>query len=48
VYVVIGDSLTALSAVDALRTNFTGNIVLIPTSQFGAFENTDVMLRKFK
>jgi hypothetical protein len=32
--------------VDALRTNFTGNIVLIPQSQFGAFENTDILMRK--
>lgn len=32
VYVILGDSVTALSAVDALRTNFTGNIVLIPQS----------------
>ena len=48
VYVIIGDSPTALSAVDALRSNFTGNIVLIPQSQYGAFENTDAMVRKFK
>lgn len=45
-YVILGDSLTALSAVDALRTNFTGNIVLIPQSQYGAFENTDIFTKK--
>lgn len=43
---VVGDSLTALSAIDALRMNFTGSIILIPVSQYGAFENTDIMLRK--
>lgn len=29
-FVVIGDSEAALSAVDALRTSFTGNVVVIP------------------
>jgi hypothetical protein len=37
VYVILGDSVTSLAAIDALRANFTGNIVLIPTSDFGAF-----------
>lgn len=45
-YVILGDSVTALSAIDALRANFTGNIVLIPQSPYGAFENTDVLSRK--
>jgi len=46
-FVVVGDSEAALSAVDALRTTFTGDIVLIPQSPYGAFENTDVLTRKF-
>jgi len=46
VYVILGDTLTALSAIDALRTNFTGNIVLVPQSEFGAFQNTDILYKK--
>ena len=46
-FVVVGDSEAALSVVDTLRTNFTGKIVLIPTSPFGAFENQDILVRKF-
>ena len=34
-FVVFGDSETALSAVDALRSNFTGEILLVTTSPFG-------------
>ncbi len=45
--VILGDSETALSAVDALRTSYTGKIVLIPTSPYGQFENFDIMTRKF-
>jgi thioredoxin reductase len=45
--VIIGDSETALAAVDALRTSFTGQITLIPCSPYGAFENQDVLRRKF-
>jgi len=44
--VVLGDNETALSAIDALRTNFTGRIIMIPCSNFGAFENTDIMKRE--
>lgn len=44
-FVILGDNETALSAIDALRTNFTGRIILVPCSNFGAFENTDVMKR---
>jgi hypothetical protein len=44
-FVVLGDNETALSVVDGLRTNFTGRIIMIPCSNFGAFENTDVMRR---
>ena len=29
-FVVVGDSEAALSAIDALRTTFTGDIILIP------------------
>jgi hypothetical protein len=32
IFVILGDSETALSAVDSLRTNFTGRIILVPTS----------------
>ena len=46
VYVVLGDSETALAAIDALRMSFTGEIVCIPTSSFGHFENTDILKRK--
>ena len=46
-FVVIGDSEAALSAIDALRTSFTGNIVCIPTSTYGQFENQDILKRKF-
>jgi len=46
-FVVIGDSEAALAAMDALRMGFTGNIVNIPVSQFGQFENHDVFKRKF-
>ncbi|CDW84041.1 pyridine nucleotide-disulphide oxidoreductase family protein [Stylonychia lemnae] len=47
VFAVIGDSEAALSAIDALRTQFTGRIVLIPTSSYGQFENLDILNRKF-
>jgi hypothetical protein len=36
-----------LSAIDALRTNFTGKIIVVPTSPYGSFENTDILTRKF-
>jgi nitrite reductase/ring-hydroxylating ferredoxin subunit/thioredoxin reductase len=43
VFVVLGDNETALAVIDALRTGFTGRIIMIPCSNFGAFENTDTM-----
>lgn len=46
-YVVIGDSAAALSAMDALRMGFTGNIINVPVSQYGQFENTDILNKKF-
>ena len=46
-FVVLGDSDAALSAMDALRMNFTGNIVCVPTGQLGQFENHDILKRKF-
>ena len=46
-FVVIGDSEAALAAIDALRMSFTGNIINIPVSQFGQFENQDVLKKKF-
>ena len=46
-FVVIGDSEAALAAMDALRMNFTGRIVNIPVSQYGQFENQDILKRKF-
>jgi len=46
-FVVLGDSEAALAAMDALRMSFTGNIVCIPTAQFGQFENIDIFRRKF-
>lgn len=45
--VVMGDSETALAAVDGLRTSYAGEIVLISTSPYGQFENMDVLRRKF-
>ena len=44
--VVVGDNETVLSAIDALRTNFTGRIVVIPVNAFGQFENLDIMKRQ--
>lgn len=43
--VVCGDNETALQAVESLRSTFTGRIILVPTSNYGAFENTDIMKR---
>ncbi len=43
----LGDTETALSAVDALRTSFTGEVLLVTTSPYGQFENLDVLRRKF-
>jgi 3-phenylpropionate/trans-cinnamate dioxygenase ferredoxin component len=45
-FVILGDNETALAAIDGLRTNFTGRIIMIPCSNFGAFENTDIMKRE--
>ena len=45
VFVIMGDNETALAAIDALRTSFTGRIILIPSSNYGAFENKDIMRR---
>jgi hypothetical protein len=45
VIVVLGDNETALSAIDGLRTNFTGRIIVIPSSNYGAFENVEIMHR---
>jgi len=46
-FVVLGDSETALSIIDALRAGFTGRVVVIPSSPYGQFENTDILCRKF-
>jgi hypothetical protein len=43
--VVLGDDETALAVVDGLRTNFTGRIVVVPTRDFGLFENLEIMKR---
>jgi hypothetical protein len=45
--VILGDNETSLSAIDALRSGFTGRIIVVPSSSFGAFENTDIMKRQF-
>ena len=47
VFVILGDTETALAAIDGLRTNFTGRIVVVPTSPYGQFENVDILNRKF-
>lgn len=46
-FIILGDSEAALSCADALRTSFTGEIVLVVMSPFGMFENQDVFKRKF-
>jgi len=46
-FVILGDSETALSCADALRTSFTGEIIVVVMSPFGMFENQDVFKRKF-
>jgi thioredoxin reductase len=46
-FVILGDSETALAAIDGLRAGFTGKIVVIPNSPYGQFENTDILNRKF-
>lgn len=45
--VVLGDSQETLAAIDALRQCFTGTIVCIPISQYGNFENYDILRKKF-
>lgn len=47
VYVVIGDSEAALSAILTLRWAYTGQIILFPTTPSGSFQNKDILLRKF-
>ena len=44
-FVILGDNETSLAAIDALRTNFTGRIVVIPCNNYGSFENVDIMKR---
>ena len=46
-FVILGDSETALAAIDGLRAGFSGKIIVIPSSPFGQFENTDILNRKF-
>jgi hypothetical protein len=46
-FVVLGDSEAALAAIDGLRAGFTGRIVVVPSSPYGQFENTDILNRKF-
>jgi len=46
-FVVLGDSEAALAAIDGLRASFTGRIVVVPSSPYGQFENTDILNRKF-
>lgn len=44
--VVLGDNETSLATIDALRTSFTGRIIVVPCSNgIGAFENLDIMKR---
>lgn len=44
---ILGDSETALSAIDGLRAGFSGKIIVVPSSPFGSFENTDILTKKF-
>lgn len=46
-YVILGDTETALSAITALRSHFTGRIVMVPFSRYGTFENVDLLKRQF-
>lgn len=34
-FVIVGDNESTLSAIDALRTNFTGRIIVIPVNALG-------------
>ena len=43
----MGDSEAAISAMDALRMGFTGEIVNIPCSDNGKYENIDIFRRQF-
>lgn len=45
-FVILGDNETSLAAIDALRSCFTGRIIVIPTSKYGSFENTDIMRKQ--
>mmetsp|Transcript_4104 Transcript_4104/g.6942 ORF Transcript_4104/g.6942 Transcript_4104/m.6942 type:complete len:192 (+) Transcript_4104:695-1270(+) len=47
VMVIVGDTDTSLSAIQALRQAFTGKIVLVPIRQFGRFENNEIMRKSF-
>ena len=47
-FVIVGDSETALSAVDALRAGYTGRIVLLSPSIYGAFENQEILTKRFE
>lgn len=44
---VLGDSETALAVIDGLRAAFTGRIIVVPSSPYGQFENTDILSKKF-
>ena len=46
-FLVLGDSEAAISAMDALRMGFTGEIVNIPCSDNGKYENIDIFRRQF-
>ena len=46
-FLILGDTETALAAIDALRCNFTGRIICVPSSPYGSFENMDILNRKF-
>jgi len=47
-FIVLGDSEAAIAAIDALRMGFTGEIINIPCSDTGKYENTDIFKRKFR
>jgi predicted RNA-binding protein len=33
--------------IDGLRAAFTGKIIVVPSSPYGQFENTDILSKKF-
>jgi len=48
VFVVVGDTEAAISAIEGLRSNFTGKILCITQNTFGNFENKDMLSKNYR